>query len=258
MALNKNSKVLEFLLTKLSPEDDRRISAAAILGDIEIFRNNTELCCDRDFFPNCTLAGRQDILEEAELRGISWHRQENFIAGLIGGHVKLLNWLFEKDPPENRDELLNSIAEISAELGELKTLQWLRGIPDFKWTDDIAAFAGVGGHVHILDYVCENDLPINLQRVCEGAARGTDFDPGNEGNLRVMKWLRKKNTTFNFFSEELVQRASQRRDHKILRWLLIHGYISPEHQEIFSSYSGDWIAGKMQEEEFQNFKYRIK
>jgi hypothetical protein len=135
---------------------------AVLVGDIEIFRQNSEISTSPQFFPQCALAGRLDIFKEVELRGITWHSQENYYAALFTGRVKLLTWLLENDPPDSIREILEAMGQLSAELGKLKTLKWLRGIPEFTWTEIISKHAAIGGHVDILDYIWENGLPIDF------------------------------------------------------------------------------------------------
>jgi hypothetical protein len=112
--------------------------------------------------------------------------------------------LFENDPPppEKRNEVISFFGELSAELGKFKNLLYLRELPDFTWTKAITLQAAKGGHVDILDYVWDNGLPINLLKVCEATAKGTEFEePWNEKNLLVLKWARKKQATWDFFQK---------------------------------------------------------
>jgi hypothetical protein len=250
--LNKNASALEFLHTKITPE----VATTAILGDFEIFRNNsTAIANPREFYPVCAFAGRLDIFKEAEAQGLAWRQGGNFFAAVYAGHVELLTWLLEHNPPNvARGKLLLDMGQISAELGNLNTLKWLSGFPEFTWTEEITMHAAMGGHVEILEYVRENGLPIDLLQVCEGAAKGTGFIPWNEGNLQVLKWAREKKGTWDFFSRELVIAACHRKDHKILRWLLIHGYVLPEHEDIFHFWFGTWSEGKMEKDEFLKIK----
>jgi hypothetical protein len=253
LTVHKNVKMLEFLLPKLSPPSNELMATtfAVLVGDIEIFRQNSGISTSPQFFPQCALAGRLDIFKEVELRGITWRSQENYYAALFTGRVKLLTWLLENDPPDSIREILEAMGQLSAELGKLKTLKWLRGIPEFRWTEMISKHAAIGGHVDILDYIWENGLPIDFLKICEGAALGSDWQPGNEGNLRVLKWARKKKGKWEFFSPDLVRNACNRSDHKILRWLAIHGYILPEHEDIVGLHVGTWADGKIEHEEFK-------
>jgi hypothetical protein len=89
LAYHHNLKALEFLLTKILPEDPLATAAPAVLGDIENFRKNSEKCLETgEFFSHCALAGRLDIFKESELLGFDWRRQENFIGALIGERVE--------------------------------------------------------------------------------------------------------------------------------------------------------------------------
>lgn len=253
ISINKNLKILEFVLRNSSPTDINRIQGPVILGEIQNFKKNSEneSLYEGTFWANCALAGKLDIFKESESRNHEWNNLETLMDAIFGGRVDLVDWLLEKALLVPGNNILDVIIEFAAEVGKLEIILRLVKKTGYPWSTEISAAAAAGGHVHILDYVWENGLPMDLKKICASAIKGSEAEPWNDGNLRVLKWVRKKNGTWDFDAETMVQAASLGKDHKILQWLVIHGYVNVES---IKKYLGDGKEGKIDEEEFQRLK----
>jgi hypothetical protein len=104
-----------------------------------------------------------------------------------------------------------------------------------------------------LNYIFENKiLEIHFSKIFFLAAKGAKSVPYNERRLQVLKWVKKKESRGR--SGDLVVRLD-RPDHKLLRWVLIHGYISEEGEKVIrEKMLGDRSKGKMDLEEFLKLK----
>lgn len=121
--------------------------------------------------------GRLDIMQWARTNGYTWNNLTCMNAAEYE-HFELLQWAHA-----NGAVLSIGCVYVAANVGNLQIIQWLiaNGCPhDFK---NIAMDATYEGHLHILEWLKENDnLVPNL---CNMAARAI--------NVKVLKWARAQN-----------------------------------------------------------------
>jgi hypothetical protein len=129
----------------------------------------------------------------------------------------------------------------AAKRGKLEILIFLNQNPDgFPWSSKIPDLAASRGHVNILNYNFENKiLEIHFSKIFFLAAKGAKSVPYNERGLQVLKWVKKKGIMGTLSGDLVV--PLDRPDHKLLRWVLIHGFISEEGKK--SSEKRCWEIG---------------
>jgi hypothetical protein len=263
-----------FLLNNTLPKDPARNFIPIIFGDIENFKNseipNTDL---NNFLFGAALAGRVDIFEEAELRSLSWRNPQVMNGALFGGHLDILKWMVQKGlPPVEKQDFLDACAfrvvvgEGDAE-GALRRekgrgegggreeeredrLRWLSE-QEYTWSIEPTKFAGAEGRTEYFDFATCHGLPLDISEICVAAATGAEWEPWNEGNIRVLKWVKKKGFTCKPETEgRVLLAAAKRKDHKVLRWLLMHGFKFPENEDFTLSEYFSRAPGKMSREEY--------
>ncbi len=129
-------------------------------------------------------------------------------AAARGGHVPLLVWLREQEPPYQYSS--NTMAA-AARGCHVETLRWLRGHGcNLGWSEAVTYEAASGGHMALLQYATAEGCPWGTDYMCSAAAesgqlqmlqyvlsRGCAWDTGfvceaaaYSGSLELLKYLK--------------------------------------------------------------------
>jgi hypothetical protein len=253
MAKTHRSQLLEFFYSHVQPEEESYILLSMVLGDIEIFKRNHILALTNNFYFLAGLAGRIDILA-LRVHQFPWPA---ITAAIINNQMDLIMWILLSTPEMQLEQNKKELLLLVAQCGKLELLKFLSSFysENFVWTQDVLNNAAMNGHVHILEYSWENDIPIDLEEICSVTLFGNIND---DQALAILKWVRTKTPDHNLltFSGVLVPSAIQGW-HKILRWLLVHGYMEAKYETDIIANLGDSKYGKINTQEFQILKHLL-
>jgi hypothetical protein len=245
IAKHKDEQLFEFFKKQAIPEDSSLSMISVILGNIKLFKIH-EIPDTKLFFHLCSAAGQLDIFQEAESRKLNYFGLSSITAAVHARTMEILKFILGFHLVKTPVAL--ELPRFATHLGRLEIVKYFKENTKSMDPNRIDRGAVAGGHVHILDWMWDSGIPINFENICLRAINGKHMEPWNERNLQVLKWVRKKKGTWQL-SCDLVVLATEKTDHKILRWLLFHGYVSKEDDGL-----GNRSEGKIDLEEFQNLK----
>ena len=117
---------------------------------------------------------------------------------------------------DNRGRMDDNAARYAALHGQHEALKWMwKNGPIGEWTDEVAAYAARGGHVHVLDALemMHTDLVYtNPNKLAMEASKC--------GHLQVLVWLLDRDEPAFLHEPEVSAIAAQHHNFNILEWLL--------------------------------------
>ena len=158
--------------------------AAAKGGHLHIFawmsQNNVEFKIKPEMAKKAARKGHLNILEWL------WKQNQQKMVDLLdvicekaakGGHLDILLWAKNNGFQFSSNNFVQAVCG-----GHMHIIQYLCNCGVALWTDEVLELAAEKGHLEVLKWAVENAVD-NFSRVCIGAARG--------GHLHILKWARK-------------------------------------------------------------------
>jgi len=141
------------------------------------------------------------------------------------GNMYLFEWLWDEHIRPRIQNDWENLQRLGVINGRLDVIKWLREKnTEIEWDDDLAFEAVSEGHVEILKYISDNNLPVAPQGLCNAAAilgktdvmkwcidRGSMIDPSTpikaaeHGNVEVFKWMLDQGHCLDLDMEQIIK-----------------------------------------------------
>ena len=156
--------------------------------------------------------------DESTCAAAAGEEQSTVLPDVQGGHLEVLQWAREQDPPCPWN---SRVCHAAAERGNSEVLQWARdqGCP---WDEDrMCELAAKGGHLDVLQWAREQNPPCPWNsEVCSAAAGG--------GHLDVLQWAREQGCPWD---SRTIAAAEKNGFQDVLTWAKEHGCPEPMVQD---------------------------
>ena len=195
---------------------------------------------DKETSKQAARHGHLDLLERVQKAGCPTPMNEVAHEAAIGGHVRVLAWIYNQYPTTLGNHLLTQTA---CEYGHLDLLKWLRsfyiGCP---WNSHCLASAAKNGHMAVLQWAFYHGANVSLSgnEIAAAAHNGHLYavmwmrrrgfpmnahackNAADGGHLEVLQYLRSGETPCNWDNATCI-RAAKRGHLRVLHWALANG-----------------------------------